>query len=354
MKKIMSVFAALFLTMAVCMCACADDAVHTSGDYEYYIDNDGNAIICGYRGDAKDVIVPSLLDSHPVVALGDLSFNSPSAVSVLIPDTVISIGEWAFCGCDALSSVEIPNSVTDIGRNPFVFHDVSIKVRTDHPVLATIDGVLFNKITKTLIYCPRGLSGTYTIPDGILEIGCDAFMHCDYITSVKIPMSVKTIDESAFAYCQSLVSVEIPNSVTTLCGWVFYNCPSLTSVILPNSIVAIEEYTFGGCTSLTHVEIPESVVTIGDEAFQECKSLISVEIPSHVSSIGNEAFYYCLYLESVTLPLSVTSIGEEAFNTLNNKNYLTLKVFPDSYAEKYAKENDFTYKYIEDTSWLQS
>ena len=197
-----------------------------------------------------------------------------------IPNSVTSIGNWAFVGCSSLTSVTIPNSVTSIGESAFG-------------------------------YCSSLTS--VTIPSSVTSIGYGAFEGCSSLTSVTIPNSVTSIGDFAFKACSSLTSVTIPNSVTSIGDDAFSGCSSLTSVTIPNSVTSIGNFAFDGCSSLTSVTIPNSVTSIGGSAFFNCSSLTSVTIPNSVTSIGDGAFYNCSGLTSVTIGNSVTSIGEEAF-----------------------------------------
>ena len=172
-----------------------------------------------------------------------ISFAPAGLAEYTIPDSVTTIGAWAFRGCSSLTSVTIESSVTTIGGTAF----------RDCRSLTSI-----------------------AIPDSVTTIEDFAFYWCDSLTSVTIPDSVTTIGDRAFSECYSLTSVTIPDSVTTIGGYAFYNCSSLTSITIPDSVTKIEDYAFGSCRSLTSVTIPDSVTSIGDEAFSYCSSLTSV------------------------------------------------------------------------------
>ena len=140
--------------------------------------------------------------------IGDYAFEDCRAlVSVTIPDSVDYIGDYAFYGCSNLSSISIPDSVTSIGVNPFTTcrNLTSIKVSPDHPTLAIIDGVLFDKTEKRLVCYPCAFTkSSYTIPQGISIIGDFAFYSCEFLTSISIPDSVTSIGNSAFSRCRKL------------------------------------------------------------------------------------------------------------------------------------------------------
>lgn len=152
-----------------------------------------------------------------------------------------------------------------------------------------------------------------TIPNSVKSIGDRAFKWCFFLQSVTIPNSVTSIGDEAFSDCNSLQSVTIPNSVKSIGNSAFSLCNSLQSVTIQNSVKSIGDYAFSSCESLQSVTIPNSVTSIGDEAFSWCESLQSVTIPNSVTSIGNLAFEECESLQSVTIPNSVTNIGDGAF-----------------------------------------
>ena len=185
-----------------------------------------------------------------VTEIGSYAFSGCSSLtSITIPDGVASIGNWAFKDCISLASVTIPSSVAEIGG--YVFENcislTEIKVASTNSNFTSVDGILYDK-DKTTIKCyPAGKKNeNYTINDGVMHIGFEAFEYCI----------------------------------------------NLKSVIIPNSVKSIEAYAFIGCTNLRSVTIPDSVTQIGREAFENCKNLMSVTIPSSVENIYTLAFGY--------------------------------------------------------------
>ena len=173
---------------------------------------------------------------------------------------VTSIGTNAFYRCETLASITIPDSVTTIGDWAFL---VCSSLREFNGKYVSEDG-------RCLII------------DGVLNsfaIGCSA-------TEYTIPDSVTTIGEFAFFSCSSLTSVTIPDSVTSIGANAFKGCSNLTSVTIPNSVTTIGYDAFRLCSSLTSVTIPDSVTTIGDDAFTECRSLTSVYCKAITPSTG--------------------------------------------------------------------
>ena len=281
--------------------------------------------------------------------------NCSSLTSIDIPSSVTSIGESAIEGCTGLTSivVEQGNSVYDSRNNC----NAIIKTATNTLITGCKSTVIPNSVTSIGNYAFQGCSRltSIEIPNSVTSIGDRAFSGCSGLTSVTIPNSVTSIGSSAFAGCSGMTSVTIDNGVTSIRAQTFYKCSGLTSVTIPNSVTSIGESAFSGCGVLTSVTIPNSVTSIGKWAFTDVLNIVydgiaegspwgaksmngfvdewlvysdksktqllgcsatatgEIIIPSSVTSIGERAFQNCSGLTSVTIPNSVTSIGDYAF-----------------------------------------
>ena len=247
--------------------------------------------------------------------------------NTIIPNSVTSIGDWAFADCSSLTNIQIPNSVTSIGQSAFKsctnLTDVvignsvtSIGQSAFKSCTNLTDVVIGNNVTSIGDDAFRSCESltSIQIPNSVTNIGSQAFLFCSSLTSIEIPNSVTSIGQSAFKSCTNLTDVVIGNSVTSIGDWVFSDCKSLTNIGIPNSVTSIGQSAFKGCSNLTDVVIGNSVTSIGESAFKGCSNLTDVAIGNSVTSIGDDAFRSCESLTSIQIPNSVTNIGSQAFS----------------------------------------
>lgn len=322
--------------------------------FTYTTNADNTITITGYTGSNGVVTIPANINGNAVSSIGDWAFYAANVTNVLIPDSVMNIGDGAFFDCQSLTNVTIGNSVTNIGDWTFGFCSRLARVycRGNAPSLGggnvfygnlaliyylsgatgwgpTFDGhpaILWNPpvpftYTTNSDYATltiagyTGSNGVATIPDNIgflpvTSIGGAAF-YLAGVTNVLIPDSISDIEGDAFEWCTHLVSVRVPSSVTNVGEWAFGWCTSLTNIVISSSLTRIGQYTFYSCVHLASVTIPSGVTSIGDSAFEDC-ALSSIEIPNSVTSLGLHAFRGC-NLTNAVIPGSVTSIGDGAF-----------------------------------------
>jgi len=249
----------------------------------------------------------------------------------VIPASVKEIEDGAFSRiayCYKLLSVVIPDSVVSIRNDEFNLCSKlrSVTVHAKNAVYASHNGVLYNKEKTRLIFCPRVKKGEYVIPDSVKIIGKDAFKDCKKLTLITIPNSVEIIEEGAFYGCTSLMSVTIPDSVIEIGDAAFVDI-GFTSIVIPDSVIKIGESAFAGCTGLTSIAIPDSVIKIGESTFYECAGLTSITISDSVTEIGDNAF--CgTSLTSITIPKSVTKISN--YFSHGCVNLTSITVHPDN------------------------
>ena len=166
---------------------------------------------------------------------GNSCFKFRSLKSIIIPNSVKSIGHYAFWGCASLKSI--------------------------------------------------------TIPVGVVCIGCGAFGNCSSLTRIEIPNGVNGINSFTFNGCGSLESVIIPDSVTSIGNAAFQWCSSLICITIPYSVTSIGDFAFGHCKSLVDVIIPNSVTNVGDNSFAAC-NLSDEERDEFIRRFGNNVLGY--------------------------------------------------------------
>ena len=224
---------------------------------------------------------------NSVTNIGDYAFyGCGSLTGVTIPDSVTSIGYGAFYNCTGLTNVMFGNSVTSIGDYAFYGCTSLTAITVDalNPVYSSVDGVLFNQSTNTLIQCPEGKAGSYTIPDSVTNIEDYAFFWCTSLTSVMIGNSVTGIGVSAFDTCTSLTSITIPDSVISLGVSAFSDCFSLTSVYFTGNAPSIGSDVFDGDNNVTLYYLPGT--TGWDTTFDVPTALWTPQMQTSDASFG--------------------------------------------------------------------
>lgn len=262
-----------------------------------------------YKG---DIIIPSSVYDYTVTSIECGAFVwCEEVTSIVLPNSIISIGDYAFNGT-GITSVIIPSSVVYIGDNPFIGCEklTSIVVRNGNTNYDSRDNC--NAIIKTSTNTIVASCIKSSIPNSVTRIGVSAFASSN-ITSFSIPNNIIEIGEEAFSMCTELISITIPNSVTKIGEKAFNACYNLTSITLPEKLTCIPLMAFWGCRNLTSILIPNTVTTIGSSAFYRCQKLKSVRLPNSLKVIEHEAFSGCISISSITLPNSLEEIGSSAF-----------------------------------------
>ena len=313
-----------------------------------YSVKEGTRIICNHAffwcSSLSNIVVP-----NSVISIGDRAFSCCSSLSsIVIPDSVTDIGNDAFSHCSSLSSIVIPDSVTDIGNDAFS-HCSSLS-----------NIVIPDSVTSIGDYAFSGCSSlsNIVIPDSVISIGNGVFSGCLLLEYISIPKSVICLNKNPFSdwkgvlEClspnfiyeddvlfnkdkskivsfrnQKIESYIIPDSVTSIGDYAFSGCSSLSNIVIPDSVTDIGKCAFSHCSSLSNIVIPDSVTSIGNDAFLRCSSLSNIVISDSVTSIGNGAFLGCSSLSNIVIPDSVTSIGNDAFSDCSS---LSSIVIPDS------------------------
>ena len=229
--------------------------------------------------------------------ISDKAFDGCSCLtSITIPNSVTSIGSGAFRNCPDLTSiaVEIGNTVYDSRLNC----NAIIEKSNNKLIVGCKKTIIPYSVMSIGDWAFCGCSGltSVTIPNSVTSIGNRAFYGCSGLTSVAIGNSVTNIGSSAFYGCSGLTSVTISNSVTSIGDCAFSSCSGLISVIIGRRVNSIGGDAFSGCSSLTSVTFLCEKIGTWFQSFKTIKELV---ISNNVTSIDQYAFSYCSNLTSI-------------------------------------------------------
>ena len=255
------------------------------GDFVFGKLNDVNTLVA-YLGNATELTLPADYNGENYVIGADVFKEDTIITSIVIPNSVTSIGSSAFYDCSSLKTV--------INFSNLTFSKGS-----------SYNGYIAYYADK-VINAPNGyFDGDYIWAEinGVKTLAGYLGSAVELILPVDCKGENYAIGSSVFSGCSGLTSIEIPNSVTSIGSSAFEDCTALTSIEIPNSVTGIGHYAFYGCTGLSSVEIPNSVTSIGEEAFKRCSNIESLYISNSIESIGYEAFARCEKIKEIKIGL---------------------------------------------------
>ena len=233
-----------------------------------------------------------------VIKNGMLKKYTGKDADVVIPDSVTSIGEWAFARCGGLESITIPDSVTSIGNSAFSWC-MDLQSVTIPDSVTSIGNSAFS-------WCINLQS--VTIPDSVTSIGYSAFERCSNLQSITIPDSVTSIGDRAFSDCSNLQSITIPDSVTNIGISAFHDCESMKD---DSGFVVVKNTLFGCFSKEKNIHIPDDVTVIGAFAFTSSENIESITVPDNVTNIEPSAFCGLDSLTRIDILSSIVKLPEE-------------------------------------------
>ena len=271
--------------------------------------------------EVAEVKLPSTL-----FGIGDYAFEGTNLKVVDIPDSVTYLGDRIFKDCGKLDTVRLPNGITKLGTEMFMYSTVE-KADIPSSVRSLNGAFAYSNI------------GSAVIPDGVTKIDDNSFDYCRNLKSIVIPDSVTSIGDYAFSDC-AMTEANLKN-VEYIGHNAFSSCYGLKSAILPN-LKSLSTGSFSKCSSLEYVYLPGSLTEIPVNAFSECTSLKTMILPGSIEKIGLGAFDKT-GLEYVSIPDSVKTIAAVAFSNAKLKSV----VIPES-----VREIGFTAFYSETLKYV--
>lgn len=276
-----------------------------------------------------------------VTEIGEYAFSNCTALTSLsLPSRLESLGSMAFEGCTALTSAVIPDSVTEMGSMAF-YGCSELRAITFSAGLTEIDADMFGGCTKlSEITVAKGNPVYHSVGNCLIETRAKALVLGCQASVIPTDGSVTRICDSAFDGCSGLRSLLIPAAVEKIDPWAFGDCPGLSQITVEaghpvyhsagNCLIETQSKTLVlGCQTGV-IPTDGSVTSIAHSAFRGCSTLTSIVIPNGVERIGGSAFDYCSGLASVIISSDLTEIGSHAFNECSN---LTSIVFNGTRAE---------------------
>ena len=289
LKKITSVCLAFMMILGVMTIAPISVSAATYGDFSYNLNSDFNCEITGYRGSATNVTIPSTIYGYKVTKIDSYAFRNTDIVSVTIPNGVTELGYACFEYCENLKSVSIPNSVKTIGGA--------------------------------------------------------AFWGCTSLTSFAVPSGVETIEDTSFYKCTNLKTLSISETVSNMnANFLFGTDFGLTCKKLESITVDSRNKKYSSSEGVLFDKNKTKILF-----YPLNKPSSSYVIPDTVTAISTQQFYNRLNLKTITVPESVTSIsgGSMGYYLKDYKDYkidgFTIKGYKGTAAERYARNNDFTF-----------
>ena len=297
------------------------------------------------------------ISDGPTAISGRMFYNCIALEQVDLPDSITQIDSWAFENCRSLTEIVIPECVDEIAQETFYGCDNLASVTAMGNITKIGENALhdtewFNSQSgavyfQNVFYSYRGElpeNTTFEFREGTVSTAPCALRSQYNLVSVIVPDSVVSLGNGTFRGCTALKNVKLSENLSELSFTLFYGCTALEEIEIPKTVTEMAEYAFYYCTSLKEVTIPEGVTAIKQNCFRQCYALERAYIPDSVTRIGTEAFAYCYKLNSLTLGRNISNVSNDAFY---KSGLYSITGYSGSYAEKYAKKQNFEFVDIE-------
>jgi len=263
-----------------------------------------------------DVVIPTEYRGKPVTKIGWDSFRQCQILrSITIPEGITGIHSHTFYDCNNLEKVHLPKSMKNFWGGCFASCDSlkEVTVDPDNPWFYSVDGVVYTKDQKELVFYPPGKTDAeFAIPEGCSVISRNAFAFCHNLKRIIVSSTVTDISyesifawkglEGVFVHEDNEIYSSIEGNLYSKDGKkflrLFVSSENIT-LTLPEGVVEVADGAASHSESLTAINLPKSLTSIGDSAFLNCDNLTAITIPKNVTNIGDSAFLRCEKLSEV-------------------------------------------------------
>ena len=276
---------------------------------------DGKELVLYPYKESKDLVI-----SEGTETIWDNAMSKSEVETVTLPSTLKYVNIYVEDAETMYQKVE--EYLADVLPSSQMLRDVYVS--EDNENIVSVDGIVYSKDMKRLVFCPRGKSGEITVDERTDIIGHEAFSESK-VTKITLPEGLTSIEYSAFSNCTNLTELNIPRGVTEFNKDMFWKTalksltfPEDSPYISENGIVYNKDKTellFAIGYINGKLVIPEGVKSIGRSAFEQIETISEVEFPKSLVSIGDSAFLACSGIRSIIIPENVTSIGDFVFES---------------------------------------
>ena len=275
------------------------DEMGFEAGYNYFIQDDGSVIISS-ADVSGDVVIPSELAGKKVTAISEGAFFKSTAItSVVIPDTVETIGLYAFADCTELSSITVGKNVWRIA--PFAFDNTPWLAAQTEEFVTVGDDVL-------IAY--NGTSRTPVLPDSVRHLG-GAFAGSADIRSLTLGRGVLTISDMALSFCSELAEIDFGLSLVYAGDQAFSGSEKITALVFPDTLRYLGSQATMNCYALKYVYLGKSLTALGSNTFEYAQALRTVFIPKTLKDLRTSHFTDCM-----SLSIILYEGTEEEFNAV--------------------------------------
>ena len=305
----------------------------------------------------EEIVIP-----ETVTSIGNYAFRDCIQLrKIIIPDQVATMGDSVFEDCTSLSEVTLPETLTSIGNRAFA--DCTPLTKIEFPSTLTSIG--------QYAFCNTGLKEVI-LPENLTSLGYHVFESCDVLEKAYIPASltevgyygifanspnmktvtfgegITSIPENLLAE-SSIEEIVIPETVTSIGNYAFRDCKSLKTITIPDKVTKIGSYAFARCEALEDISLSSELIGVGDHAF-EYTGLKEVVLPEKLTTLGDNVFENCSALNSVHIPAAVTEVGYwGVFAGCTNLNIVTFQEGITSVPNNLFAESTFSFLAIPET-----